>query len=60
MKTENIRLSRQILVFRVIGDLNVNQGFISDESHAFANCAVSDKNKPKFHVTPRSLIGLFN
>ena len=31
-----IRLSREILVFRVIGDLKVNQGFISDESHAFA------------------------
>ena len=39
-----IRLSREILVFRVIGDLKVNQGFISDESHI---CAVSGKNRPE-------------
>ena len=29
---------------RVIGDLHVNQGFISDESHAFASF------REKFHV----------
>ena len=32
-----MRLSRENLLFRVIGDLHVvNQVFISDDSHAFA------------------------
>ena len=46
-----LRLSREIIV-------HVNQGFISDESHAFAPFQV--KINLKFHVTLRSLIGLFN
>ena len=33
---KGIRLSREILVFRVISDLLVNQGFTSDGSHTFA------------------------
>ena len=45
-------------MFRAIGDLHVNQGFISDESHAFA--PFQAKINLKFHVTLRSLIGLFN
>ena len=53
-----IRLSREILVFRVVGDLLVYQGFISDGSHAFA--PFQAKIDLKFHVTLRSLIGLFN
>ena len=53
-----LRWSREIIVFWVIGDLHVNQGFISDESHAFA--PFQAKIILKFHVTLRSLIGLFN
>ena len=40
-----IRLSREIIVFRVIGDLLVNQGFIFDGSHAFA--PFQAKNRPR-------------
>ena len=53
-----MRLSREMLVFQVIGDLHVNQGFISDESHAFVPFQV--KIHLKSHVTLPSLIGLFN
>ena len=42
----------------VIGNLHVNQGFISDEYHAFAPFPA--KINLKFHVTLRSLIGSFN
>ena len=43
---------------RVIGDLHVNQGFISNESHGFAPFGAIIILK--FHVTLRSVIGLFN
>ena len=46
-----IRLSREIIV-------HVNQGLISDESHAFG--PFQAKINLKFHVTLRSLIGLFH
>ena len=45
-------------MFQVFGDLNVNQGFIPDESHALASFQA--KINLKFHVTLRSLIGSFN
>ena len=57
-RRKTLRWSREIIVFRVIGDLHVNQGFISDESLAFA--LFQAKINLKFHVTLRSLIGLFN
>ena len=48
---------RRSFTSRKLFACHVNQGFISDESHAFA--PFQAKIKLKFHVTLRSLIGLF-